>query len=236
MSDRQITSRRQFVQGVGLALGMSSLGACGSLQAAGQAAAMQPDDILAKLVEGNRRFARGQTVLVPRSPDDFARDVEGQSPPAVVLGCADSRVPPEIVFDQPVGGLFVLRVAGNMIGSGPILQGSIEYAVAELGSRLIVVMGHSRCGACRAAIDHIESHDQLPGAIEGLVDKIRPIVRDVRGQPGDKLANVTRQNAIANAKRLETLGPILPEFVAKGNLKIVGAYYELSTGTVEFLS
>ncbi len=236
MFDAESTSRREFVQRLGLVAGVASLSSHGALHADDRPASMKPDDILGRLVEGNQRFATGKTRLSPRLPTDFARDVQGQAPPAIILGCADSRVPPEFVFDQPIGGLFVLRVAGNMVGSGPILLGSIEFAVAELGARLIVVMGHSQCGACQAAIDHIENRDQLPGSIEGMVDYIRPVVRDVTGATGDKLANVTRQNAIANAKRLESLGPILPGFVARGELKMVGAYYEMSTGQVEFLA
>lgn len=233
------TSRREFVQSIGLAVGgvgALSLSSYSSLHADDRPSSMNPDDILGHLVEGNERFISGNTRLAARSPGDFARDVEGQAPPAIILGCADSRVPPELVFDQPIGGLFVLRVAGNMVGSGPILLGSIEFAVAELGARLIVVMGHSHCGACQAAIDHIENHDSLPGSIEGMVDYIRPVVQEVRGEPGNKLVNVTKQNAITNAKRLESLGPILPEFVETGKLKTVGAYYEMSTGKVEFLS
>lgn len=236
MFDPELTSRRDFVRNVGLAAGAVGLGSFGSLRADDTPAPLSPDDILQNLIDGNERFATGKTHLTPRTPADFAHDVQGQAPPAIILGCADSRVPPEFVFDQPIGGLFVLRVAGNIVGSGPILLGSMEFAVAELGSRLIVVMGHSRCGACQAAIDHIENHDQLPGAIEGMVDYIRPVVHQVRDLPGDKLVNVTKENAIDNAKRLETLGPILPSFVNSGELKMVGAYYDMSTGRVEFLT
>ncbi|UUO09205.1 hypothetical protein M4951_04450 [Blastopirellula sp. J2-11] len=164
------------------------------------------------------------------------RDAKGQAPPAIILACADSRVAPELVFDQPIGGLFVLRVAGNIVGSGPTLMGSIEYAVAVLGSSLIMVMGHSSCGACEAAIEHIENNDSLPGSIEGLVDYIRPVVRQVKGKPGDKLVNVTKANAVRTAQSLETSGPILPERVKSGALKIVSSYYELSNGQVELLN
>lgn len=239
MFDSEHTSRREFVQQVGLAAGVAGLCSSGSLFAGYKPAPMKPDDILNRLKEGNERFSSGKTLLTPRLPADFIRDAKGQAPPAIILGCADSRVPPEFVFDQPIGGLFVLRVAGNMVGSGPILLGSIEFAVAELGARLIVVMGHSQCGACQAAIQHIENHDQLPGSIEGMVDYIRPVVHKVRENTsgdGDKLVNVTKQNAILNAKRLESLGPILPKFISSGELKTVGAYYEMSTGKVEFLS
>jgi carbonic anhydrase len=160
---------------------------------------------------------------------------EGQAPLAIILGCADSRVSPEIVFDQGVGDLFVVRVAGNMVGSGPILKGSIEFAVAELGARVIVVLGHSACGACKAAITHIDNKDALPGAIEGVVDYIRPSVREVAGKPGDKLANVTKANVLAGVRKLQTLDPILSKFASSGELKVVGGVYELSTGKVEFV-
>lgn len=220
---------------MGLAVGLAGFGLPHASHAADKPVPMKSDEVLQRLRDGNQRFAGGESVLIPRTPADFARDVQGQAPPAIILGCADSRVPPEFVFDQPIGGLFVLRVAGNIVGSGPILLGSIEYAVAELGARLIVVMGHSQCGACQAAIDHIDNNDQLPSAIEGMVDYIRPVVRKVRGASGNKLVNVTKENAIQNAKRLETLGTILPELVKKNELKIVGAYYEMSTGKVNFL-
>ncbi len=235
------TSRREFVQRVSAAVGLAAMGPFSALAAEEKAAnkvaetAPTPDDILANLLSGNERFASGKTRLVPRTATDFARDTQGQAPPAIILGCADSRVPPELVFDQPVGGLFVLRVAGNIVGSGPILKGSIEYAVAELGARLIMVLGHSKCGACAAAIKHIENKDALPGSIEGLVDYIRPVVREVRGKPGDKLENVIKQNAMENAQRLAALEPILPEFVKRGKLKSVAGYYDLKTGRVEVL-
>ncbi|MBI1249464.1 carbonic anhydrase [bacterium] len=235
MGNSDSTSRRSFVQSLALAAGAVSLYPTSSLWAANETASDDPDAILAELVAGNRRFSSGKTRISPRTPEDFARDAKGQAPPAVILGCADSRVPPEMVFDQPIGNLFVLRVAGNMIGSGPILLGSVEFAVAELGARLVVVMGHSSCGACRAAIDHIDNNDTLPGAIEGMVDKIRPVVRQVQGEPGNKLVNVTKANAVYNAQKLSKTGSILPKFVQNGKVKMVGAYYNLSTGVVDFL-
>jgi carbonic anhydrase len=232
-NDRQ---RRTFVKQVGLAAGMASLSPWAAFGAdETKAAPQKPDEILAKLMEGNKRFVSGSTHLRPRGPEDFIRDDQGQAPPAIILGCADSRVPPEFVFDQPVGGLFVLRVAGNIIGSGPILKGSIEFAVAVLGARLIMVLGHSRCGACQAAIDHIGDNTALPGSIEGMVDYIRPIVNKVKDVPGDQLVNVTKENARVNARRLANLAPILPGMVENGELKIVSGFYELQTGTVELL-
>ena len=239
MSSHDGLSRRQFVAGVGMTAGMLGMASWNGLRAEEIVkTTLTPDEILAQLVEGNERFVNGKTNLSPRTPADFARDATGQAPPAIILGCADSRVSPEFVFDQPVGGLFVCRVAGNIVGSGPILIGSIEFAVAVLGARLILVMGHSKCGAVDAAITHLEKKDTLPGSIGSMVDYIRPIVRKVAAQPkpADKLVAVTKANAVENAKRLATDGPILPEFVKKGELKVLGAYYELSTGKVEILA
>ena len=112
-----------------------------------------------------------------------------------MIACSDSRVPPEILFDQGVGDLFVVRVAGNVVGgTGAVVKGSVEYAVAELKVPLVVVLGHSECGAVKAAVEHIDQRDSLPGAINELVELIKPAVEEVRGKPGDKLANAIRAN------------------------------------------
>jgi carbonic anhydrase len=195
----------------------------------------KPDDVLKALLAGNKRFVEGKLEHPGRTPKDFQALAAGQAPPAIILGCADSRVAPEILFDQGVGDLFVVRGAGNMVGSGPILKGSIEFAVAVLGARLIMVLGHTACGACDSAIKFIDDKKSLPGAIEGLVDYIRPSVRMVAGQPGDKLANVTKANVLAGVKKLSESEPILAKKVKDGELKIVGGIYDLATGKVEMV-
>jgi carbonic anhydrase len=200
------------------------------------AAARDPATVLARLVEGNRRFVRGELAHPGRRPEDFAPLAEGQAPPAIVVGCADSRVSPELVFDQGVGDLFVVRVAGNAIsGAGPFIKGSVEFAVAELGARLIVVLGHEACGAIKAAVAHIDANDTLPGSIRDLVEVIRPAAAAVRGKPGDKLDNAIKANVDLGVERLKGLDPILSELVKKGELKVVGAIYELRTGAVRWL-
>jgi carbonic anhydrase len=180
----------------------------------------------------------GQTsLLTRRRPQDFAELAEGQAPSAVIVACADSRVAPELVFDQGVGDLFVVRVAGNVVtGAGPIVQGSIEYAVAELGCRLIMVIGHSRCGAVKAAIAHIDANDALPGSIGGLVDVIKPAVTAAAGQTGDKLDNTIRANVRKCVETIQGLDPILSKAAHSGALKVVGAVYELKSGMVEILA
>jgi carbonic anhydrase len=196
------------------------------------------DAVLARLLEGNKRFMSGQaSLLTRRRPQDFAELAEGQAPSAVIVTCADSRVAPELIFDQGVGDLFVVRVAGNVVtGAGPIVKGSIEYAVAELGCRLIMVIGHSRCGAVKAAIAHIDANDALPGSIGGLVDVIKPAVTAAAGQSGDKLDNVIRANVRKCVETIQGLDPILSKAARSGTLKVVGAVYELKTGQVEVLA
>jgi carbonic anhydrase len=179
----------------------------------------------------------GTSTRPERTPQDFARDAKGQAPLATIIGCADSRVPPELVFDQNVGELFVVRVAGNVYtGAGPIVKGSVEFSVAELGVRLIMVLGHSQCGAVAAAIAHIDGTDSLPGSIGGLVDLVRPAAIAAKGKPGDKLANVIRANVERCVARVKGTDPILSRLVDKGELKVVGGVYELNTGKVELVA
>ena len=231
-------SRREFVRVTGLGtlgISLAAGGQAADAAATPRRAAADPDQVLARLMEGNKRFVEGKTsLLTRRRPEDFAALAEGQAPEVIIVACADSRVAPELVFDQGIGDLFVVRVAGNVFsGSGAIVKGSIEFAVAELGARLIMVMGHSQCGAVKAAIEHIEANDTLPGSIEGLVDLIRPAVRNAAGQPGDKLTNVIRENVRKCVEQIKTQNPILSKFAGSGELKVVGATYELKTGVVD---
>src|SRR5580765_2877051 len=133
------------------------------------------DQVMKDLLEGNARFVAGQTLNPRQRPADYSKLVAGQAPDAVIIGCADSRVPPEVLFDQGVGDLFVVRVAGNVVsGTGAVIKGSIEFAIAELNVPLIMVLGHSNCGAVKAAVQHLEAKDDLPGAINDLVTLIKP--------------------------------------------------------------
>ncbi len=234
-----VSSRREFLKISGLAVtaGTSGLALATPVASAERSAPdRDPDKVLAQLLAGNKRFMKGELTHPGRAPADFAALAEGQAPLAIILSCADSRVSPEIAFDQGVGDLFVVRVAGNIVsGTGPSLKGSIEFGVAVLGARLIIVLGHSACGAVKAAVEHIDANDTLPGAIRELVDLIRPAAASVRGKPGDKLENAINANVQRNVERLKTLDPILSDFVNKKELKIVGATYELRTGEVKLL-
>jgi len=190
-------------------------------------------EVLKRLLEGNQRFMKGEAASPRRGPDDFRPLAEGQRPIAVIVGCSDSRVPPELLFDQGVGDLFVVRVAGNVVkGAGPPVKGSIEYGVAELGASLVMVLGHSECGAVKAAIKHLEDKDALPGAIEPLVNSIRPAVVKARSMPGNLLDNALRANVAIGVDLLRDLQPIVAPGVKRGQVKVVGAMYDLRTGSV----
>jgi carbonic anhydrase len=229
------SSRRDFVRAAGLAVGLATAGEVRAL--APEEAPSGPDAVLAQLLEGNRRFMAGQTsLLTRRRPADFAALAEGQAPRTIVLACADSRVAPELIFDQGIGDLFVVRVAGNVVsGAGPVVKGSIEFAVAELGARLIVVLGHSQCGAVKSAAAHIEAGDALPGAIGPLVEIIRPAVARAKDRPGDRLDNAIQANVERCVETLKGLDPILSGLAKSGELKVVGAVYDLKTGEVRML-
>ena len=226
-------SRRQWLGAA--ALGSGLIVARGSRAIAASPAPSSPaaDEALQRLLKGNQRFVHGTTKNPRRAPADFRALAEGQRPVAVIMGCADSRVPPELLFDQGVGDLFVVRVAGNVVGGGGVfVKGSIEYAVAELGVRLIMVLGHSSCGAVKAAIKHVDDGDPLPGAIAELVNRIRPAVIKAKDMPGDRLANAISANVLLGVETLNNLDPIVRPAVSSGHAKVVGAVYDLRTGAV----
>ena len=195
-----------------------------------------PEAALQHMIEGNKRFAAGRSANPRRSPEDFRRVAEGQSPEVIVVSCSDSRVPPELVFDMGVGDLFVIRVAGNVVnGAGPAVKGSIEYGVAELKVPVILVLGHTNCGAVRAAIQHIDKKDSLPGAINELVEMVKPAVTKARRARGDLAQNAIRANVQLGASLLRTLDPIVGPLVKKGKVKVVCGVYDLNTGMVTML-
>jgi carbonic anhydrase len=231
--DRSELSRRQWLSTAALASGL--IVARGSAASAASPALNGPaaDDVLQQLLKGNQRFVRGATKNPRRAPADFRPLAEGQRPVVIIVGCSDSRVPPELLFDQGVGDLFVVRVAGNVVsGAGPVLKGSVEYAVAELGVGLVMVLGHSACGAVKAAIKHVDDGDPLPGAIGELVNRIRPAVMKAKDMPGDRLANAISANVTLGVQTLSSLEPIVGPAVSRGKVKVVGAVYDLRTGAV----
>jgi carbonic anhydrase len=220
-----MASRREFVRFAAAGLGLAAVRVYSKDRTA--------DEALRDLIRGNERFAKGRPSGPRRRPEDFSALAEGQYPEAMIVSCADSRVAPEILFDVGVGDIFVVRVAGNVIGgAGVTVKGSIEYAVAELHVPLVVVLGHSGCGAVKSAIKHIDDKDALPGAIDGLVNLVKPAVLKSRGMSGDPLENAIRTNVELGVERLRGLEPILAPRVKAGTLKITGGVYDLKTGLV----
>lgn len=189
-----------------------------------------PSRALEMLKEGNQRFING-TPAKPRQ--DYSRLIEvaaGQKPFATIVGCSDSRVPNEIIFDQGLGDLFIVRTAGQV--STYASWGSIEFAEEVLGTRLIVVLGHTQCGAVQAAVNLPE----VPGHIVTLINAIKPAVEKAKEKHPHDLVNASiQENVRMQVDQLKKLEPVLARRVREGSLMIVGAVYDLNTGRVEFL-
>lgn len=190
-----------------------------------------PAGALALLEAGNARFVAGDPEYQARTPRELALE-EGQSPFAVVLGCSDSRVPIEIVFDQEPGQLFVVRVAGNFLNDDNLA--SIEFAIELLKSKLVVVLGHSHCGAVTAAVDYVRNGATPPGHIAKLVAALAPAAVATRASAGDWLGNAILQNVERNVRAMTAASPILAASVASGELQVIGGIYDLGTGRVTF--
>lgn len=196
---------------------------------------LSPEAALERLIEGNQRFRRGDGAVAGRGFDP-ARAAGTQRPFAIVLGCSDSRTPVEIVFDQGFGDLFVVRVAGNIVA--PSIVGSIEFAASQFGTRLVVVMGHTGCGAIAATLHALETgmgHESRN--IRSITDRIAPhIVPLARagGAPADA-RDAMRANVRASVDHLRHGSRLLEELVSSGVVEVVGAEYELETGAVHFL-
>lgn len=195
-------------------------------------------EALERLQAGNRRFVAGQTGVDPsRRAARRERLAAGQEPFAIILGCSDSRSPVEIIFDQDIGDLFVVRVAGNVVESSQM--GSVEFAATQFGARLVVVLGHSQCGAIAATLQHLEQPGQLPSpSLENLVERIRPAVEPLLA-PGETdraglLASAVRANVRASIDRLRNGSPLLAGLMRDAGLVVLGAEYVLSTGVVDF--
>lgn len=187
---------------------------------------MNPDAALARLEAGNRRFVEGS----PARRDDpavRASLTEGQDPFALVLGCADSRVPPELVYDQGLGDLFTIRVAGNT-AADPLVLGTVEFAVTNLDLALVVVLGHERCAAVTTAVECATRGATLTGHLPAVVEPVVPVVRAVGG---DDVDTVIAANVRASVERLSE-NAVVAAAVSRGSLRVVGHRYELASGRV----
>src|SRR5881398_2457277 len=188
-----------------------------------------PAEAIAKLKEGNARNTSGNMQHPGQTTERRAELAKSQHPFAIIVSCSDSRVPPEIVFDQGLGDLFVVRVAGNVIDDHS--QGSVESAVDHLAVRLIVVLGHQSCGAVKAAKETIAAKTKAPGHIQSLVTAIQPAVEATA--KGDLEATI-KANVKDVAQALRSSTPVLKPKVDSGDVRVVGAYYNLDTGAITF--
>lgn len=232
-------SRRGFITGAAVGTAGLAAGGAGAAFAAGQGDQFPhpktPDQAIRVLRQGNGRYVRNELELRDFSPVG-ERIASSQKPFAAIITCADSRISPSIVFDIHLGNLFVSRIAGNTVDTGTL--GSTEYAVAVLGAKVVVVLGHSNCGAVKAALDVANGKTSFPpskfGAIGSFVDLIIPAVRSL---PRNRrtVPNVTSNNARRQARQLAAKGPIISAAVKSGKIKVVPAVYQIGSGRVEFL-
>ena len=185
--------------------------------------------VLQKLIEGNKRFSSSKQSHPNQDRERRQQLVKGQKPFAVIVGCSDSRISPEIIFDQGLGDLFVIRVAGNIVDD--VALGSIEYAVDHLGTQLIVVLGHSKCGAVTATVQGGAVH----GHVESIVQAIKPAIETARGLPGDLTDNTIKANARLVASQIQSSQPILAEMARLDKIAVVSAYYDIENGEVHIL-
>ena len=192
------------------------------------------DQALQRLLDGHRRYLEGHGLHLHQSARWRAAVAQGQHPFAMILGCADSRVPPEIVFDQGLGDLFVIRTAGHVLDGAGL--GSVEYALEELEIPLVMVLGHERCGAVQAAVQARETGRVVSGHLGSIVAAIAPAVADAAAEAGDLVDNAVRANVFRVIRQLEQESSLLALRVAAGSARIVGARHDLDTGEVELLA
>ena len=188
-----------------------------------------PDQALQMLVAGNRRYASGQAAHPHQSAERCLEVVSGQHPFAVFLGCADSRVPPEVFCDQGLGDLFVVRNAGHVVDQ--VVLGSLEYAVDHLDAPLVMVVGHTHCGAVTAAVQG----GQVPGHISSIVDRIKPAVVASSRLAGNAILNAILEHVRLTVAAIKACEPILADAVKLGHLRVVGSLYHLDTGELELV-
>ena len=208
---------------------LALLAASGASAFAAETAPVPHDEALKRLKAGNERFIAGHATPTTRDAKRRAEVAQGQKPFAIVVSCSDSRVGPEVVFDQGVGDLFVVRTAGHVVDD--VGLGSIEYAVEHLGAAFILVLGHERCGAVAATVAGGEAH----GHVNAIVKAIQPAVAKAKGQPGDAVDNAVHAQVLEVTAQLQKAGPVLADRVKAGKLKVVGARYDLDSGRVEVI-
>ncbi|MDP3545171.1 MAG: carbonic anhydrase [Phreatobacter sp.] len=224
--------RRALLGAAGLAMSLGLAGTRPAMAASGPAATLTPDQALERLKAGNQRFVTNPQSCVADMARRRADTVSGQAPWATVVSCADSRVPPELIFGGlTLGELFVVRNAGNTVDT--VALGTLEFGAAVLKAPIIMVLGHSRCGAVVAACDVVTKNTTYPGAIGPMIEPIVPAALSARGRPGDFVDNAIREHVSRTVARLKSAGPIIAEAAKAGTIRIVGAHYDLATGVVD---
>ena len=233
ISRRKFVSATAFTSG-GFVLGYVAKGlVLSNVLPSPEPTVTSPDDALNMLMEGNMRYMQGSPIHPNQSAERQAEVAQGQHPWAAILGCMDSRVPPELVFDQGLGDMFVVRTAGQVIDDAVI--GSIEYAVEE-GVKLVMVLGHQNCGAVKATINAIQTGSLPEGQIASLVEAIKPAVIEAQSEAGDLVDNSVRANVALEMEYLMSSSSIISHAAGQGAIKVVGARYDLGTGAVALLS
>jgi carbonic anhydrase len=223
----------RFGAGAIVALGLGGMSGR-ALAAEGTPTALSPADALAALKSGNERFVSNPELCSVDLARSRSAVAEHQAPWATIVGCADSRVPPELIFGgQGVGELFIARDAGNLLNIGTL--GTIEYGAAVLGSPLIVILAHTACGAVKAACDVVTKNATYPGVIGRMIEPIVPAALAVRDQPGDFVDNAAKESAKRTAAQAPTVSAIVAGLVSAGKVKVVAAIYDLDTGVVTYL-
>lgn len=239
-------SRRDILAGAALGLGVVTLSGCSKPSATGgspathgpteETAGLTPDQAVTKLTEGNARFVAMKEVEPNLSKARLTALSKGQHPFVGILGCVDSRVPPELVFDRGLGDVFDARIAGAIPDDAAI--GSLEFGVEEFDVPLLVVLGHSKCGAVSATVKALESgNTTMPGRIGSVAAPIIPAVKAVeaQGKSGADLVNAAVREVVRTSVAALSASPVLTERIATGKLKVKGAFYDLESGKVEFL-
>ncbi|WP_404790737.1 carbonic anhydrase [Altericista sp. CCNU0014] len=229
-------SRRSLLNFLGIGTLATSLGLDLLQKRPAEAATLSADAALKQLMAGNQRYTAGQSISPDRGLERITSLAQSQAPVAVILGCADSRVPPEVIFDQGLGSLFTIRVAGNIVDDANL--GSIEYAVESLNVKLVVVLGHERCGAVTAALNALTTGTHLPGHLEALTKAIEPAIVQAQAEQSDNnlLDRAVRANIRSVVRTLSSSQPLLARRVAQKKLKIVGGHYDLDSGAVEMIT
>jgi len=242
MSDKSF-SRRDFIKvsGVGAVAATSlNLGGVFSSTTAFAQETKRPetaDEVLKALMDGNARFVESMKKGPGRSAERREELVAGQNPFVSILACADSRVAPEILFDQGIGDLFVVRVAGNIVNPTNYgIQGSLQFGALALGTPLVMVLGHSACGAVASSLQALQKGTEFPGSINDIVQSIKPAAEEAKGEKGDLLHNAIIANVQMGVEKLKNSDPVISDLVKKGKVKVVGANYDLETGEVKLIS